>query len=157
MLTFFFVLSLFVRILFIYSRTPLSLALFVISQTLRVSILIYAAWGVSWFSFILIIVFLRGVIVVFSYVASLARNTYFQIQVRFYTSMRVIVRFLLLVWIFYTRGLNLSANSLDSAFNCLYKMYTDKVSFITSAIIIYLLVVLIVVVKNSSLRKAPLR
>lgn len=146
-------------VFFILLRTPLRLGLTVALLSFFVSIIIVLLMPSSWFSFLLLIVFLSGIMVLFVYVASLASNEIFTSS---WAELLVIILGSVLIITIITyknpfisseRGLDL--NRINSYL--VYKIYSSQLYSFTLLLITYLLVVLIVVVKNATIRESPLR
>lgn len=117
----------------------------------------------SWFSFILLIVFLRGIIVVFRYVSSLASNEKFSLNLNkiFFLTSLIYVTSILFIWSkfynFNSYNINIFFNKLNLIHFRIAEISYREIFLPTLIIIIYLLFSLIVVVKNINLMKAPLR
>nr|YP_009695251.1 NADH dehydrogenase subunit 6 [Alicella gigantea]QAT19465.1 NADH dehydrogenase subunit 6 [Alicella gigantea] len=158
--------SLSTSILFLYSTSPLLLAMFIITQAIIVSIMIFYLSSSSWFSFIFLMIFISSIMVIFVYVSSLASNelAFSSSQTMLYTSVAIMVTMILLVMHLpsnYTY-LMTQTNSLlmlqtHMATFTVYKMYSPVVLSMSIMMINYLLIALIAVVKNSSYSVGPLR
>lgn len=163
MLTLTLLISTFLSMLFIYVFTPISLTLLIISQSTILSILLFIVTAISWFSFILLIIFIRGIIIIFIYVSSLASNKLIITPNKPF----IIFSFFLLFFsslIAYSpllTNLNFLNSSLSSQLKdntlIIYKIYSPMLALLTSTFIIYLLLALFVVIKTASTSKAPLR
>nr|URW97662.1 NADH dehydrogenase subunit 6 [Songthela sp.] len=64
-------------ILFSMSNHPLSMIFLLIMITLSSSILIYYSLVTSWFSYVLLIIMLSGMMIIFMYMATLSPNEFF--------------------------------------------------------------------------------
>jgi len=155
--------SLTLAILFLSTRHPLSLGFILIVTSVVFSILIFLSSRTAWISYIVMIVFLRGSIVIFIYITSISSNEaiYFDFK---YILLRIIINIILLltnkIYLFNynTKNLN-SLNPLNNSnsLEIIYKTYRNSLNFLTIFIIIYLLLIIIVAVKISIIVKSPVR
>lgn len=67
-------------VLFLRSSQPIIIVMRLIFVSLVYSFIIYEGIGTFWYSYILLLVILRGVLVVFTYIASLVPNEMFEIN-----------------------------------------------------------------------------
>lgn len=85
MITLLIIASIIIRITFIFIKHPLSIGLILILQTIIVSLTTGLIINTFWFSYILLITILRGILVLFIYIARVASNE------KFYTSIKIII------------------------------------------------------------------
>lgn len=150
-------------ILFIYSKIPLALTIYLSLNAITVAFIMISYIKSSWFSFILIIVFLSGIIVVFTYISSLSSNEFTPPSTFSIVLIALITTPLLLYSlagreqpIQTIQSTHLTQTMPTQAF-FLHKLYEKDSITIITIIITYLFIALLVVVKNSSLNTAPLR
>ena len=161
------IINIFFSFCFLYISNPLTIGIIIIIQTIIIRLLNYILITNSWYSFLLLIIYLRGVIVIFSYVSSLTTNKFYKIN-------KIIILFILLILfiliiliifisyfpilIYYVKSINYSYNiiSLNEILR-IYKIYHYSTAYITILIIIYLLITLIIIVKITNLTFGPLR
>nr|AII41667.1 NADH dehydrogenase subunit 6 [Allopsontus sp. 2 JZ-2014] len=153
------------NLIMISLKHPVAMGLMLMIQTIMISLLLGKMYLSFWFSYILVLIFLGGLLVLFLYVASLASNELFSIKIK----INLIVTFLLLTTIFMfmnnlptpvkmSEGACPLTYSPDSMLlNTLSKFYTLTVSPLTIALISYLLLTLIAVVKITKKDLGPLR
>ncbi len=149
-----------------YARAPLALAVLVASQAVRVALLISSYRKRSWFSFLFLIVFLSGLMVIFTYVSSLASNEFLPVLLP--VGAVALTLTLLLGIYFYsclpflpkravsfcsTWALSLTSITAER----IHKVYSEETCALSSIMIIYLLIALIAVVKRASYYIGPLR
>nr|YP_009643503.1 NADH dehydrogenase subunit 6 [Dindymus rubiginosus]APO08946.1 NADH dehydrogenase subunit 6 [Dindymus rubiginosus] len=72
-------------------KHPISMGLIIIIQTMNISMMMGLFSGMFWFSYIIIIMMLSGMLVLFIYMASMASNE------KFYTSVKVTNFFMLIL------------------------------------------------------------
>lgn len=143
---------------FVYLQRPLGIAIIIVFASFIISVFIYLNIARAWFSFLLFIVFLRGMIIIFIYVSSLASNevSFSNISVLLRPGILFIFLFITLDRIFFKNRFLLNLKfSRDSLF-CL-KIYRPFIFILSMVMIVYLLVALIVVVKISLFTEGPLR
>ncbi|NP_872451.1 NADH dehydrogenase subunit 6 (mitochondrion) [Portunus trituberculatus] len=152
-------------ILFTRLSHPLSMGLTLLIQTIFISLTAGLSTYSYWFSYILFMIFLGGMLVLFIYVTSLASNEPF-----FFSwsalSFSLILLFMLLTLTFFWDSLMgptmtqlpLSSFSLNSSNIFIISwIYSSNLMNFTLYIILYLLLTLVVVVKITNLFKGPFR
>nr|YP_011002915.1 NADH dehydrogenase subunit 6 [Leucoptera coffeella]WPR14281.1 NADH dehydrogenase subunit 6 [Leucoptera coffeella] len=150
---------------------PLTMGFMIIVQTLLTCLMSGLLLNTYWFSYILFLTFLGGMLVLFIYVSSIASNELFYNSK--YLLMMLIMNFFLLFLmyiIFYNKemeikNINNEMNKLNYEFfmfNYEYKiniskMYNNQSPFMMYMLIIYLFITLIAVVKINNIFYGPLR
>nr|YP_009107266.1 NADH dehydrogenase subunit 6 [Cyclograpsus granulosus]CEH11269.1 NADH dehydrogenase subunit 6 [Cyclograpsus granulosus] len=152
--------------LFTQLSHPLAMGLMLFIQTVLISITVGIYNFSFWFSYILFLVFLGGMLVLFIYVASLASNESFSFTLStflFFIMLTSLISFLL----FLLDPLFISPNSsslhppslkycISTPFIINWIYNTPSMNF-TIFIVSYLLLMLVIVVKIINLFKGPLR
>lgn len=152
-------------LIFILLNHPISIGAVILIQTLLISVFTGAQSNNFWFSYILFLVFLGGILILFSYITSLASNQTFKFSSFIFWIILIsgICTFLfsfivkMFNWNFST--LQLFDPSLPTYFVFLHfsKFYLTFRAIITIFIALLLLMTLIVVVTLIKLDKGPLR
>nr|YP_010164053.1 NADH dehydrogenase subunit 6 [Macromedaeus distinguendus]QRK27342.1 NADH dehydrogenase subunit 6 [Macromedaeus distinguendus] len=152
---------------FLFTRLthPLSLGITLLLQTIFMSLTVGISTYSFWFSYILFMIFLGGMLVLFIYVASLASNEIFSFSLMtFLTYTGIVISFsllsLLLDPLFISTSSSLPSSSINSYLSTpliVSWIYNSPSMSFTLFIITYLLITLIVVVKIVNLFKGPLR
>ncbi|KAH8374259.1 hypothetical protein KR009_000053, partial [Drosophila setifemur] len=157
-------------IIFLNMTHPLAIGLTLLIQTIFICLITGLITKSFWYSYILFLIFLGGILVLFIYVTSLASNEIFNLSIKL-TLFSIILLFLLFIISLimdktYT-SFFLINNEIESIFNqnsylienslSLNKLYNFPTNLITILLINYLLITLIVVVKITKLFKGPLR
>ena len=152
---------------FLFSRLthPLSIGLTLLFQTVIISLSVGVSTYSFWFSYILFMIFLGGMLVLFIYVASLASNEFFVFSLSIFTFYFIIFLTLTLRTIFLDPILISNFSCLPSSSLCSQLstititrwIYSNTSINFTLFIVTYLLLTLIVVVKITNLFKGPLR
>nr|YP_009400036.1 NADH dehydrogenase subunit 6 [Segonzacia mesatlantica]ARW69934.1 NADH dehydrogenase subunit 6 [Segonzacia mesatlantica] len=152
---------------FLFTRLshPLSMGLTLLLQTVVISLSAGISTYSFWFSYILFMIFLGGMLVLFIYVASLASNEVFSFSLMTFTSYTSIFILLTLMCLFMDPILISNFSTLPSSSPSTQPLTPMIISWIysntsmtfTLFIVLYLLLTLIVVVKITNLFKGPLR
>nr|ASM82784.1 NADH dehydrogenase subunit 6 [Neopanorpa chelata] len=160
-----------ISLIFTQMKHPLAMGLLLLTQTLVICLTIGMISKTFWFSYILFLVFLGGMLVLFIYMTSLASNEMFSM------SFKLICSFFLFLFLITLINLMLDKNLILSTFSNfdmnnfteffmlktnenslnLTKLYNQPTSMITLLLINYLLLTLIVVVKITNIFYGPLR
>nr|WPS93609.1 NADH dehydrogenase subunit 6 [Aviostivalius klossi bispiniformis] len=144
--------------MFIFMDHPLSLGFMLMIQTLWISMFIGIMSKTFWFSYILFITFLGGMLILFIYMTSLTNNE------KFSFSWKLLWGILLMTICnmnYPLLNLNLDSYKNDmiqfNNLNILNKLYSFPNNLITLMMIIYLLISMIVVIKISNKFMGPMR
>ena len=151
--------------LFTQLSHPLSLGLTLLLQTVLIALTAGLSTYSFWFSYILFIIFLGGILVLFIYVASLASNEIFSfslITFSSYSFLFIVLTFLFLLLdpLAAPKSSLLPTSAINSHLSTpivVRWIYNSTSIIFTLFIILYLLLTLIVVVKIVNLFKGPLR
>nr|YP_007026827.1 NADH dehydrogenase subunit 6 [Metacrangonyx dominicanus]CCI69365.1 NADH dehydrogenase subunit 6 [Metacrangonyx dominicanus] len=149
-------------LIFFYSWHPLFMGVMVALQSILIGLSIYLFSAVSWFSYLLFMIFLSGMMVILIYVSSLASNLTMKY---FFLSFKMMMFFMSLFMLFillYYKNTYFCDNFIDFSNLTVTiflagKVYSKEMYLFTLLIICYLLLVLILIVKNSMFTKGPLR
>jgi len=147
----------------------LSIGLILLIQAFLTCLITGLIFETFWFSYILFLVFLGGVLVLFIYITSLASNEIFSLS-RFLFISFLIILYLSLLFILINDNLlfiniinneilliqNLNNLIFENSLN-IYKLYNYPTNFITLLLINYLFFTLIIVVKITNFSFGPLR
>ncbi|YP_010691352.1 NADH dehydrogenase subunit 6 (mitochondrion) [Drosophila tropicalis] len=157
-------------IIFINMIHPLAMGLTLLIQTVLICLIAGLMTKSFWYSYILFLIFLGGMLVLFIYVTSLASNEMFNLSIKL-TLFSFFLMFIFTMISFFIDKTSISFffmnNEMESIFNLnsyflenslsLNKLYNFPTNFITILLMNYLLITLIVVVKITKLFKGPLR
>lgn len=155
-------------LIFYFLNHPLSMGLMLLIYTLLCCFYVGLISNYFWFSYILFLVFLGGILVLFIYVISLASNEYFIVfRLKFLGFLLILCLLFFFIIMGYSYfGLDVSqlivikTNFLvffTDDLILVFKLYNYPVNIITIFLIRYLLFVLIVVVKVTDFSYGPLR
>nr|AII41654.1 NADH dehydrogenase subunit 6 [Allopsontus sp. 1 JZ-2014] len=156
----------FINIIMVSLTHPVAMGLTLMIQTTLVALLLGNIYMSFWFSYVLFLIFLGGLLVLFIYVASLASNEMFSLS----TKSSFLLWFLIPLVILTTMDLLITPYKIfskDSSpllsemnnflLNSLTKFYSSLISSATVMLILYLLLALIAVVKITKMNRGPLR
>nr|QVL29106.1 NADH dehydrogenase subunit 6 [Ceratitis anonae] len=156
--------------IFIQMNHPLAMGLMLLIQTIQICLLTGLMAKSFWFSYILFLIFLGGMLVLFIYVTSLASNEMFSLSMKLTTISLIIFSIIMIVYILLDKtsssffihnnemqpihylNMMVKENSLN-----LQKLYNYPTNFLTILLMNYLLITLIAVVKITKLFYGPLR
>nr|AXI98750.1 NADH dehydrogenase subunit 6 [Pseudoniphargus sp. 1-Murcia] len=156
-------LSLMFSVMFLLSTSPLFLSLMIIAQTISLAFIINTITMTSWFSFMLIMIYLSGMMIIFIYISSMASNELFYLNNLLLAGIFLFfIPATLLIFNSTPASSSDYANTLDqnltqTAIIKTMKMFSKPLFIMTILLIIYLLLAMIVVSKNSSFSSGPLR
>nr|YP_010327009.1 NADH dehydrogenase subunit 6 [Cosmia restituta]UNP54258.1 NADH dehydrogenase subunit 6 [Cosmia restituta] len=161
-----------ISFIMLFLNNPLSMGLMILIQTLLTCLLTGMMIKTYWFSYILFLTFLGGLLVLFIYVSSIASNEMFKPMFNMKKMFFFLFVFTLLIQLMYFNNMswmNLSMNSdminfydLMLFFNNenkinLSKLYNNQTFLIMMMLIIYLFITLIAVVKITNIFYGPIR
>nr|AVN68222.1 NADH dehydrogenase subunit 6 [Paranauphoeta circumdata] len=157
----FLMLSTILSITFTQMNHPLAMGLILLIQTIMISMISGMISYSFWFSYILFLIFLGGMLVLFIYVTSLASNEMFTLS----TKLIILSIILIPIMIFIIKIPSILNNQelmnlpqLNSITNMpLIKLYNQPTSIITIMLALYLFLTLIAVVKITNIFMGPLR
>ncbi|YP_009054354.1 NADH dehydrogenase subunit 6 (mitochondrion) [Papilio polytes] len=159
-------------IMMLFLNHPLSMGLMILIQTLIICLLSGMLINSYWFSYILFLVFLGGLLVLFIYVSSVASNELFNMN--FF--LKNIMFLLMLMSLFLSLYNMYNLNWLNFSFNNemknltnffiffnnenkinLSKLYNKQTHLMMMMLIIYLFITLVAIVKITNIFFGPLR
>nr|YP_010454688.1 NADH dehydrogenase subunit 6 [Epeorus bifurcatus]QZZ23864.1 NADH dehydrogenase subunit 6 [Epeorus bifurcatus] len=160
--------SLTVGFTFITMSHPLAMGLILLCQTLLISLVTGLLAPTFWFSYILFLVFLGGMLVLFIYVTSLASNEMFSISAKTMILSCLFIFFVLMTSYFNDPSLWTLSNYSDQAnllewtspqpiLNLLIKLYNHPTHLLTLLLVLYLFLTLVAVVTVTQIFEGPLR
>nr|WJW73564.1 NADH dehydrogenase subunit 6 [Chamaesphegina sp.] len=155
---------------FMQMNHPLSMGMILLIQTVLICCISGLMTKSFWFSYILFLIFIGGMLVLFIYVTSLASNEMFSLSMKMiltmiiYLFLSMIIIFFMDKMIFMFNSMNnemISINNLNSYISenslNLNKLYNYPNNMINILLINYLLLTLIATVKITKLFYGPLR
>nr|YP_003856692.1 NADH dehydrogenase subunit 6 [Mekongiana xiangchengensis]ADK77633.1 NADH dehydrogenase subunit 6 [Mekongiana xiangchengensis] len=159
----------YMNINFIKLNHPMSMLLIIIIQTILISIMIGNLMESFWMSYILLLTFLGGMMVLFIYITSIASNEMFNLNSNNITIniMMTLILFIIVIAMEYfllndifknseTTFISLNIDMKEMSYS-LMKMYNYPSFQITIMMMIYLFLALVVVVKITNINQGPIR
>nr|YP_002261349.1 NADH dehydrogenase subunit 6 [Gryllotalpa pluvialis]ACG59306.1 NADH dehydrogenase subunit 6 [Gryllotalpa pluvialis] len=154
-------------LIFIQLNHPLSMTMNIIVHTLLMCLMMGHLSPTFWFSYILFMIFIGGMLVLFLYITSLASNELFMASIMLLMLIPMMFSMTFLLQIpdplipnlyIYTNDILYSNNWLNNLIQMiLMKIYNYPTHFITIMLVFYLLLALIAIVKIINIFKGPLR
>lgn len=159
-----------ISLIFIQIKHPLAIGLILLLQTTVICLITGLLNKSFWFSYILFLIFLGGILVLFIYVTSIASNEIFSLSTKITITIPLIFILLILItWfidkpIFIPNFINNEIETIPHFYSfftenslSLNKLYNYPTNLITLLLINYLLITLIAIVKITKLFYGPLR
>nr|YP_008082683.1 NADH dehydrogenase subunit 6 [Danaus plexippus]AGL76308.1 NADH dehydrogenase subunit 6 [Danaus plexippus] len=157
-------------VMMLFIQHPLSMGLMILCQTLFLCLLSGMIINTYWFSYILFLIFLGGLLVLFIYVSSIASNEMFKspnymmiIMMFFFLILSSLIFYKNLIWL----NFNFNDEMINFFFNYIFfnfenkinltKLYNNNTYYLMLLLIIYLFITLIAVVKITNIFFGPLR
>nr|UEP13608.1 NADH dehydrogenase subunit 6 [Betasyrphus serarius] len=166
----FYIMILMLAFMFMQMNHPLSMGMMLLMQTVMICLISGLMTKSFWFSYILFLIFIGGMLVLFIYVTSLASNEMFTFSTKIFLLM-IINLFILIGLIIFMDKMILMFNSLNNEMSSisllnnytmentlnLNKLYNYPTNMINILLINYLLITLIATVKITKLFYGPIR
>nr|UFZ12940.1 NADH dehydrogenase subunit 6 [Protohermes cangyuanensis] len=146
---------------------PLAMGLILLLQTIMICLTSGILIQTFWFSYILFLIMLGGMLILFIYMTSLASNELFSISMK--SLMINTILFIILSMIFFTDSFSWNSNMMNLDMNLsqnltfmensseLLKLYNFPTMNLTLLLINYLFLTLIIIVKITNIFYGPLR
>nr|YP_010616534.1 NADH dehydrogenase subunit 6 [Vagrans egista]WAU48168.1 NADH dehydrogenase subunit 6 [Vagrans egista] len=162
----------FISLFMYFINHPLSMGLMILIQTLFICIYSGMMINTYWFSYILFLIFLGGLLVLFIYVSSVASNELFQFSMLNKMLFIYCMLFIMMMSLYFNNTLNfmnLTFNDeminmfnplmfLNNEYNInLSKLYNEQTYYLMMMMITYLFITLVAVVKITNIFFGPLR
>nr|YP_009166375.1 NADH dehydrogenase subunit 6 [Jankowskia athleta]ALB36922.1 NADH dehydrogenase subunit 6 [Jankowskia athleta] len=161
-------------IMMIFLNHPLSIGLMILIQTLLMCLLSGMLIKTYWFSYILFLTFLGGLLVLFIYVSSVASNEMFNLSFNMKLMMMISLTMIMMMQIYSYNFENLNwmnlsnnINDNDNMMNILFfnnenkinlnKLYNNHTYLVMMMLVIYLFISLVAIVKITNIHYGPLR
>nr|QYK91445.1 NADH dehydrogenase subunit 6 [Tarbinskiellus portentosus]UBU97852.1 NADH dehydrogenase subunit 6 [Tarbinskiellus sp.]DAZ85812.1 TPA_asm: NADH dehydrogenase subunit 6 [Tarbinskiellus portentosus] len=156
-----------INIVFSTMTHPLAITLLIIMQTMIICTITGSMSYSFWFSYILFMIFLGGMLVLFIYITSLASNEMFQLPIKTMMTSLAMTSMVMLLTIPLLPLMTNNMNKMDTLMmtfmntsiepNNLNQLYNYPNMNLTILTISYLLFTLIIIVKITSIQEGPLR
>nr|YP_010265767.1 NADH dehydrogenase subunit 6 [Ochlerotatus fluviatilis]UIS24521.1 NADH dehydrogenase subunit 6 [Ochlerotatus fluviatilis] len=169
MMMFILLISFITSFIFMQMKHPLAMGLVLLIQTFLISLLTGMYVKTFWFSYVLFLIFMGGMLVLFIYVTSLSSNEMFSMSLKLmFISLIMTIIFMITISIIDLSMIEMFINNNEmNLFNMisfmsentlkLNKMYNFPTNLITLLLINYLFLTLLVTVKITKKNYGPLR
>jgi len=135
---------------------PVLLIALILTQTIIICVTAWVKIKISWFSYILFLIFLGGLMVLFVYITSLASNELIVIDFNTYL-WGILTNMLFILFLYFNLNEQTKLNEAASFFKTFNFIYSWNSVRLTTLTIIYLLLTLIIVVKISNKFEGPIK
>nr|YP_010471435.1 NADH dehydrogenase subunit 6 [Tyraphus nitidus]UVG40774.1 NADH dehydrogenase subunit 6 [Tyraphus nitidus] len=143
--------------LFIMMSHPLSMGLMLMIQTIMVALLTNMMSNQSWFSYILFLVFVGGMLILFIYMTSIASNEKFLLMNKQKFMLMIFLSMYLVYYMKMNNNMNWFLLFNKNNFSFMNKFFNFPNYIVIIMMIIYLFITLIAVVKIINLKYGPMR
>nr|QNS22935.1 NADH dehydrogenase subunit 6 [Semibalanus balanoides] len=148
-----------VNLTFLFMFHPLAMIFVLILQTVLISLFMYSVTQFPWFSYTLILVFLGGMLILFTYMSNIASNEMFKPNLKMLLPLMVAPLITLFVSL-PNQNLTSETKTMSSEqFSNLtiFKPFSMSVMPVTLLMASYIILTLLTVVKISKMSQGPLR
>nr|WGO58182.1 NADH dehydrogenase subunit 6 [Centrocolumna ericea] len=155
--------SILLSIIFTQMNHPLAMGLILLIQTVTVSLISGMLSQTFWFSYVLFLIFLGGMLILFIYVTSLASNEMFFLSTKILILsslillISIIIMSMMKLYPYQNQEIDPFLSINNSLMTSLMKLYNQPTGIITILLASYLFLTLIAVVKITNIFKGPLR
>nr|AXS65056.1 NADH dehydrogenase subunit 6 [Tenebrionoidea sp. 5 KM-2017] len=161
-----FLINLNLSFMFLFMKHPLSLGMILLAQTIIIALITGNFCLNFWFSYIIFLIMIGGMLILFIYMTSIASNEKFKINLKLIITMitlTLMIMFLLNYLLFYKLNLNMLSYDMTMFNNkmiinySMIKFISHPLNMLFTFIVLYLFFTLVAVVKISKLTSGPLR
>nr|APU93569.1 NADH dehydrogenase subunit 6 [Noditermes lamanianus] len=153
-------LSTLVGLMFTQMKHPLAMGLMLLIQTTMICLISGTMYSSFWFSYILFMIMIGGMLVLFMYMTSLASNEMFSPSNKMLMIMLMMLPLLMYIMPITTNNkeMNMHETIMESEITTTTTvMYNQMMGTMTTLLVLYMLMTLIVVVNIINVSKGPLR
>nr|WES82267.1 NADH dehydrogenase subunit 6 [Amitermes sp.] len=147
-------------LMFTQMKHPMAMGLMLLIQTTMVCLISGTMYSSFWFSYILFMIMIGGMLVLFMYMTSLASNEMFSPSNKMLTATLVLLPFLMYMMPTVTNNKEMSTHNTmmeNEILTTTTVMYNQMMGTMTTLLVLYMLLTLIVVVNIINVSKGPLR
>nr|QUM11274.1 NADH dehydrogenase subunit 6 [Nysius cymoides] len=141
-------------LVFMWVKHPLSMVLIIILQTLTISVMTGMIMSSFWFSYIIMMIMMSGMLVLFIYMASIASNEKFKFSIILF--MMMILSSPMILFLNYDNEM-MNMNKTTTLNMILNNLFSGTTMIITMVMVVYLLYTMITVSKIVNINEGPLR
>lgn len=155
----FIVMIFFMNLVFLFIFHPLAIIFVLIIQTILISTLIYSIVQFPWFSYTLILVFLGGILILFTYISNIASNEMFKPNLKVILPL-ILAPFITILITNSKQNISIERkifNSNQYTNLTIFKPFSETIIPLTLLIALYIILTLLTVVKIRKINQGPLR
>nr|YP_009350777.1 NADH dehydrogenase subunit 6 [Havilanditermes proatripennis]AQP27729.1 NADH dehydrogenase subunit 6 [Havilanditermes proatripennis] len=152
--------SMVTSLMFTQMKHPMAMGLMLLMQTIMVCLISGTMYKSFWFSYILFMIMIGGMLVLFMYMTSLASNEMFSPSNKMLTPSLLILPILTYMMPTLTNNKEMNIHSTmmeNEIMTTTTVMYNKMMGMMTTMLVIYMLLTLIVVVNIINVSEGPLR
>lgn len=149
----------FMNLVFLFIFHPLAIIFVLIIQTILISTLIYSIVQFPWFSYTLILVFLGGILILFTYISNIASNEMFKPNLKVILPL-ILAPFITILITNSKQNISIERkifNSNQYTNLTIFKPFSETIIPLTLLIALYIILTLLTVVKIRKINQGPLR
>nr|YP_010743028.1 NADH dehydrogenase subunit 6 [Anagonalia emeiensis]WEU75309.1 NADH dehydrogenase subunit 6 [Anagonalia emeiensis] len=139
-----------------FMNNPLSLGLILLMQTTFMSMLMNKIMFTSWFTMITFLMMIGGLLILFTYMSSIASNEKFKIKMNL-----TLIMFMIIIiqeeMLIENQTNEIQSMNMNLEMNSMIKLYNKKSMIMTVILVLYLLLTMIVISKIVKHHEGPLR
>nr|WNH36498.1 NADH dehydrogenase subunit 6 [Nasutitermes nigritus]WNH36511.1 NADH dehydrogenase subunit 6 [Nasutitermes nigritus]WNL53910.1 NADH dehydrogenase subunit 6 [Nasutitermes nigritus] len=147
-------------LMFTQMKHPMAMGLMLLMQTIMVCLISGTMYSSFWFSYILFMIMIGGMLVLFMYMTSLASNEMFSPSNKMLMTSSIILPILMYMMPTLTNNKEMNTHNTmmeNEITTTTTVMYNQMMGVMTTMLVIYMLLTLIVVVNIINVSKGPLR
>nr|QZK21308.1 NADH dehydrogenase subunit 6 [Amitermes sp. ANIC 0034] len=147
-------------LMFTQMKHPLAMGLMLLIQTTMVCLISGTMYSSFWFSYILFMIMIGGMLVLFMYMTSLASNEMFSPSNKMFMATLALLPILMYMMPTVTNNKEMNTHSTmmeNEILTTTTVMYNQMMGTMTTLLVLYMLLTLIVVVNIINVSKGPLR
>nr|YP_009915376.1 NADH dehydrogenase subunit 6 [Nysius fuscovittatus]QLF99809.1 NADH dehydrogenase subunit 6 [Nysius fuscovittatus] len=141
-------------LVFMWVKHPLSMVMVIMLQTMTISVMTGMVLSSFWFSYIIMMIMMSGMLVLFVYMASIASNEKFKMSI--ILLILVILNLPIVLFVNYDNEM-MNMNKTTTLNMILNNLFSGATMIITMIMVVYLLYTMITVSKIVSINEGPLR
>nr|YP_010758055.1 NADH dehydrogenase subunit 6 [Gunungiella acanthoclada]WEU80060.1 NADH dehydrogenase subunit 6 [Gunungiella acanthoclada] len=163
-------LSISTNMIFMFLNHPMSMGISVLIQMTIMSLMMNMFFNINWFSYILFLLFIGGMLILFMYMCSITSNNILLMSPKLVTYF-MFTSLMTFMWMFFIMKMNFSwthSNKMNSIFmkkyimdshipSMLMKLFNDYSYIITLMMMMYLLILMILVNSITNYKQGALR
>nr|YP_010285485.1 NADH dehydrogenase subunit 6 [Basiprionota bisignata]UKS07054.1 NADH dehydrogenase subunit 6 [Basiprionota bisignata] len=155
--------SMMLSIIFMFMKHPISMMITILLQTLAMAILCGLMSNLFWFSYIIFLVMIGGMLIIFLYMTNVASNEKFNMYKPIMVSLMICSMLLMMMSMlmdkFYSYYLTFLSNNMNNKMMeiIIMKYYNAPFNYMLLLMMTYLLITMIMTVKISNIKEGALR